>query len=894
MKLNRSIQSKIALWAGLCLLAASAAIIVYAAFSLRDTAVKSARQQSVSYAEWYAYNIKAELEVPLDSARTLSQALMAVKTMNASEDNRFNRESVNAMLRQVLAENPDFVGVYTLWEPNAFDGLDAQYANTSGHDATGRFIPYWTRDANGNINMEPLAGYDTSDWYQLPKSTKQEQIIDPLVYPVQGEEVLMTSLVVPIVINDQFMGIAGVDVKLSVLQQLADKADIFEKAGILTIVSNNGTLAGVTGQAELIGKSAMEFYDDFFTGNTFDRIQRAEHIDEYHENELEVFVPVQFGRTSTPWAIGVTVADSVVTAQATRLMWQLVGIGALMSVLALVILWLAAGQVSRPIREITAVAGEMAAGDFTRQITIQQVDEVGQLANAFRAMSGNLRDKAAVAEQFAQGNLNVEVPVMSSKDVLGQAMVSMKTSVSGLVSEARQLTKEAVEGKLSVRGEAGKFRGAYAEVVQGINDTLDAVIGPLNVAAEYVDRIAKGDIPQPITDNYNGDFNEIKNNLNTCILAIQLLVDDVAMLSKTALDGQLSVRADVSKHQGDYRQIVQGVNSTLDAVISPLNAAAEYVDRMSRGEIPGQITAQYKGDFDVLKNNLNRLSDRLRDMLSALTTAANNLNTASAEILAATTQQASGATEQSASISQTTTTVQEVKAISEQSSNRAQEVASASQKTVDVSRTGQKAMKDTIESMAQIKEQVESIAENILALSDQTQQIGEIIATVNDIASQSNMLALNASVEAARAGEHGKGFAVVAMEVRSLAEASKQATAQVKAILSEIQKATNTTVMATEEGTKGVEKGVQLAAQARESIEQLGAVINESAQIAVQMMAGGQQQVTGIEQIALAMQNINQVTVQSLASTRQAEKSAQNLNEMARDMLATVNQYRLE
>ncbi len=444
-----------------------------------------------------------------------------------------------------------------------------------------------------------------------------------------------------------------------------------------------------------------------------------------------------------------------------------------------------------------------------------------------------------------------------------------------------------------MRADASRFRGGYHEIMQGMNNTLDAVIGPLNMAAEYFDRIAKGDIPTPITDTYRGDFNEIKNNLNTCIQAITALVDDVGLLAQSALEGKLTVRADAKRHQGDYRQIVQGMNETLDAVIGPLNMAAEYVDRIARGEVPGQINSRYKGDFDVLVNNLNRLSERLREMLSALTVAGNNLNTAAAEILAATTQQASGATEQSAAISQTTTTVQEVKAITEQGSNRAQEVASSSQRTVEVSRTGQKAMQDTIESMAQIKDRVESIAENILALSDQTQQIGEIIATVNEIASQSNMLALNASVEAARAGEHGKGFAVVAMEVRNLAEASKQATSQVKAILSEIQKATNTTVMATEEGTKGVEKGVQLAAQAREAIEQLGSVITESAQIAMQMMAGNQQQLTGIEQIALAMQNINQVTVQSLASTRQAEKSAQNLNDLARDMSTTVAQYRL-
>jgi methyl-accepting chemotaxis protein len=285
--------------------------------------------------------------------------------------------------------------------------------------------------------------------------------------------------------------------------------------------------------------------------------------------------------------------------------------------------------------------------------------------------------------------------------------------------------------------------------------------------------------------------------------------------------------------------------------------------------------------------------ERLQYLLAQIRDAVNNLNSASAEIQAATTQQASGASEQSAAISQTTTTVDEVKTIAEQASVRAQEVAGAAQRTVEVSRSGHKAVQDTIGSMEQIKERVEGIAENILALSEQTQQIGEIISTVNDIASQSNILALNASIEAARAGEHGKGFAVVAVEVRNLAEQSKQATTQVKTILSEIQKATNATVMATEEGTKKVDAGVQLASQTRQVIEQLSGVINESAQAATQMVVGGRQQVSGVEQIALAMRNINQATMQSLSSTRQAEKSAQGLSELARSLAQTVAQYKL-
>ena len=191
--------------------------------------------------------------------------------------------------------------------------------------------------------------------------------------------------------------------------------------------------------------------------------------------------------------------------------------------------------------------------------------------------------------------------------------ISKEVEVTDAVMD---LSNAAQEGRLDSRADVDQFDGNYRNIVKGVNDTLDAVISPLNVAAEYIDRIGKGDIPERITDDYKGDFNEIKNNLNLCIDSINGLITEAGMLTKAAKEGQLDIRGDASKFGGDYSAIVQGVNDTLDAVIGPLNVAAEYIDRIGKGDIPERITDDYSGDFNEIKNNLNLCIDSINGMVA--------------------------------------------------------------------------------------------------------------------------------------------------------------------------------------------------------------------------------------------------------------------------------------
>ncbi|HLZ08916.1 MAG TPA: methyl-accepting chemotaxis protein, partial [Chloroflexota bacterium] len=282
-----------------------------------------------------------------------------------------------------------------------------------------------------------------------------------------------------------------------------------------------------------------------------------------------------------------------------------------------------------------------------------------------------------------------------------------------------------------------------------------------------------------------------------------------------------------------------------------------------------------------------------RALVGELQKGSRNLGAASSEILAAAAQQSAGAAEQAAAIAQTTATVSEIKASAEQAVQIALAVSDTAQIANRVAGDGVSAVKSTVTGMNEIQTRVQVIAENILALSEQSQQIGEIIATVNDLADQSNLLALNAAIEASRAGEHGKGFAVVAQEIRHLAEQSKAATARIRTILSDVQRATNAAVMATEQGTKGVDLGITLINQAGGTIGELADVVLRAGQSTQQIAAAVRQHLVGTEQIAVAMGNINQSSAQNLAATTNTRRAAENMTDLVERLNVLVAQYQV-
>jgi methyl-accepting chemotaxis protein len=362
---------------------------------------------------------------------------------------------------------------------------------------------------------------------------------------------------------------------------------------------------------------------------------------------------------------------------------------------------------------------------------------------------------------------------------------------------------------------------------------------------------------------------------------------DLTTVADRITVGDLNVKTSTSARTDEVGMLAR----TFDRMAQSLRAMAGAAEQIAAGDLRSTIIPQ--SPDDVLGNAFARMAKNLRDQVQGLVEGANVLGAAASEIVASTAQLASSATESAAAVSETTTTVEEVRHTAQLSSQKARHVSDSAQKAAQISQSGRKFTEDVGAGMTRIRQQMDAIAASMGRLSDQSQTIGQIIATVEDLAAQSNLLAVNAAIEAAKAGEHGKGFGVVAQEVKSLAEQSRQATTQVRTILNDIQKATATAVLATEQGSKVVDAGTRQTEVAGESIQALAGSVTEAAQAATQIAATSQQQLVGVDQVAAAMESIKQASTQNVASAGQLASAARNLNDLGHRLKQMVERYKV-
>jgi len=344
-----------------------------------------------------------------------------------------------------------------------------------------------------------------------------------------------------------------------------------------------------------------------------------------------------------------------------------------------------------------------------------------------------------------------------------------------------------------------------------------------------------------------------------------------------SLDAQLAIDTYIHGLAGELNV----VSLSKEELEQRLNAYNNLIDRVAHGDLTARVDVAGEDDLARLGGNLNKMVDRLAEMTSEVAESSNAMLVSVEQVRASIGAQSSGAAQQAASVSETTATLEQIKATSQQNLEKATALKEVADRARAEGDQGVTVVEAAVQAMRQTRGQVEAIAGHIGVLNERLQQIGEITNAVGELASQSKMLALNASIEAAKAGDAGRGFAVVAEEVRDLAEQSRQATTQVQGILVEIRNAAARAVRAVEEGNEGADRGASLADRAGETLHSLNRVIHDTAMASQQIVAAVRQEAAGIDQIRIAMGDISQVTSQFVAATHQTEAATDQLTDYA-------------
>jgi methyl-accepting chemotaxis protein len=547
------------------------------------------------------------------------------------------------------------------------------------------------------------------------------------------------------------------------------------------------------------------------------------------------------------------------TSQTTGLIFTLIVIG-----LTILISFVLSGKIGTAIRSCVDIAQTVATGDLSANIDIKNNDETGLLADAFRNMIDSLKAKADVAEQIAQGNLSTELKVVSNEDVLGKAMIRMKESLNSMQNDLQSTIEKQKTGDLDARCKPDKVKGIYKSLLQGINEALNAVISPVLEAVELIGDYAKGDLKKEMRQ-LPGKQIVITEGLNTIKTNLTNLIADGVALAKAAEEGHLKSRGDAGKFEGGYREIIEGMNNTIDNILEPVNEAVACLEEVSKGNLTVSVEGDYKGDHAVMKEALNSTVENLSDVLGQVSIAVEQVASGAQQVSDSSAAVSQGATEQASSLEETSSSMAEVGSQSKQNADNAS-------KANQVALSARESSEKSTEQMKQMLEAMDSI-------SDSSGQISKIIKVIDEIAFQTNLLALNAAVEAARAGVHGKGFAVVAEEVRNLAQRSAKAAKETTELI--------------EGSAERVEYGSKIANETAEAFKTIIESITGVGDLINEITSASKEQVQGIEQVNQALQQIDQVTQSSTANAEESASASEELSSQSVQLKQMIGKFKL-
>lgn len=457
---------------------------------MNGQASKMQRDLAIDYAAELAqhegFKVKAQLETAMSASRTLAQALVGLRKVNP------DRALADAVLRQILTDNPAFLAVWSGWEPDAFDGRDRDYRNAPAHDATGRYLPYWNR-GTGQALVEPLVDYDTpgaGDYYLLAKSSRTETLIEPYIYNVAGTDTLITTVVVPIMDNGRFLGVAGVDIALLDYQAEVSKIKPYE-TGYASLLSNTGIFVG-DARAERVGTQVndADLEAAISAGKVFGRYR---FNDVLAAETYEVAVPVNVGATTTPWSFKVTVPVARMMETVIAMRTTAIIIGLISSlVVAAILLWCIRTWVLNPVNVARDAALRLAGGDLRGTIVVRGKDEIAQLLTAMQSMSEKLVTIIASIRGSAEGLVQSSEQIGSTSQSLSQAATEQAATVEETSASVEQISAAVAQNSDNSRATDGIASSSAKTAAQGGEAVRETVLAMRQIADKIglVDEIA--------------------------------------------------------------------------------------------------------------------------------------------------------------------------------------------------------------------------------------------------------------------------------------------------------------------------------------------------------------------------------------------------------------------
>ena len=528
-----------------------------------------------------------------------------------------------------------------------------------------------------------------------------------------------------------------------------------------------------------------------------------------------------------------------------------------------------------------------------------------------RSITVPLSNMAKVAQRIADGSINEKIEY-SNKDEIGlvaDSFRSMLSSLQGVISETQGMVQEAGKGILDKRADLNKYKGAYQHLLSDINVLMDSITKPVQDVLKSLGCLSNNDVTAKITNQYPGIWDEIKMAVNTTIQRIEHIInivnevsrgdlneldalkktgrrcandellpafvrmieavkaisDDINKLAQSAIDGNLSIRVDASKHNGDYQKIIISLNETLNSILGPINEAMVTLEKVAAKDLTVRVNGNYKGDHAKLKDSVNTTIENLDTAFTQVSQATEQVSSASQQISAGSQALAQGANEQASSLEEVSSSLEEMSSMTKQNAENANQAKNLATEANGNADAGAEAMSRMTDSINTIKES-----------SDQT---AKIVKTIDEIAMQTNLLALNAAVEAARAGEAGRGFAVVAEEVRNLAQRSAQAAKNTADLIAE--------------SVKNAEGGVKIAGEVSKSFGSITGSIKKVNDLIAEIAAASQEQSQGIDQVNTAVAEMDKVTQQNAANSEESASASEELSSQAEELQGMVGQFTL-